>query len=147
MTEDNKRLFRRALKEVYEEGTLDLADELVHPAFVDHEPAHRDDFTGPESVKRTASRLLAAFGELRFDVEDEIAEGDKVVQLVIVSGTHTGLLFGREPGRGECGTRRRCHVLGHRVQPARQLAHSLQRTLVAACLQMQRAWERGVATP
>ena len=97
MCEDNKRLVRRALKEVYENGTLELADELVHPTFVDHEPAHADEFTGPESAKRTAARLLDAFGGLRFDVEDEIAEGDKVVQLVTMSGTHAGPLLGREP--------------------------------------------------
>ncbi|HEV2058693.1 MAG TPA: ester cyclase, partial [Solirubrobacteraceae bacterium] len=77
--------------------TLELADELVHPAFVDHEPAHAEQSTGPESVKRTATRLLAAFGDLRFDIEDEIAEGDKVVQLVTMSGTHNGPLLGREP--------------------------------------------------
>ena len=65
MSEDNKRLVRRALNEVYENGTLELADELVHPTFVDHEPAHADEFTGPESIKRTAARLLDAFGDLR----------------------------------------------------------------------------------
>lgn len=70
MRDDNERLVRRALKEVYENGALELADELVHTAFVDHEPAHADEFTGLESVKRTAARLLAAFGDLRFDVED-----------------------------------------------------------------------------
>ncbi len=36
----------------------------------------------------------AIFG---FDVEDEIAEGDEVVQLVTMSGTHTGPLLGRQP--------------------------------------------------
>jgi predicted ester cyclase len=95
-TADNKRLLRRVLEEVYEDGNLDLADELVHPAFVDREPAHPDERTGPESVKRTAAQLLAAFGDLRFDVEDEIGEGDKVVQVVTMSGTHTGPLLGRE---------------------------------------------------
>jgi predicted ester cyclase len=42
-------------------------------------------------------RLHSAFGELRFDVEDEIAEGYKVVQLVTMRGRHTGPLMGREP--------------------------------------------------
>ena len=37
------------------------------------------------------------FGDLRFEVRDEIAEGDKVVQLVTMSGRHTGPLMGREP--------------------------------------------------
>lgn len=95
--ENNKRLVRRALEEVYTNGDLELADELVHPDFVDHEPAHPDVPGGPDSVKQTVQRLQAIFGELRFDVEDEIAEGDKVVQLVTMSGRHTGPLMGREP--------------------------------------------------
>lgn len=88
MAEDTKALARRALEEIYEKGDLDLADELIHPAFVDHEPAHPDDAGGPESVKRTASRLHTMFAELRFAIEDEIAEGDRVVQRVTMSGRH-----------------------------------------------------------
>ena len=97
MSEDNKRLVRRALEEIYAKGDLEVANELVHPGFVDHEPAHPDLPTGPESVKQTVRDLQRAFGELRFEVEDEIAEGDKVVQLVTMSGRHTGPLVGREP--------------------------------------------------
>ena len=95
--EDNKRLVRRALEEIYANGDLELANELVHPDFVDHEPAHPGQPTGPESVKQTVRHLHGMFGELRFEVEDEIAEGHKVVQLVTMSGRHTGPLMGREP--------------------------------------------------
>jgi predicted ester cyclase len=97
VSEDNKRLVSRALEEIYTRGDLDLANELVHPDFVDHEPAHPELPTGPESVKQTVRRLQGAFGELRFEVEEEVAEGDKVVQLVTMSGRHTGPLMGREP--------------------------------------------------
>jgi len=96
-SEHNKRLVRRALEEIYANGKLELADELIHPGFVDHEPAHPEQPTGPESVKQTVRRLHATFGGLRFEVEDEIAEGDRVVQLVVMSGRHTGALMGREP--------------------------------------------------
>ena len=120
MGEDNKTLVRRALKEVYENGTLELADELVDPAFVDHEPAHADAFTGPESVKRTAARLLAAFSGLRFDVEDEIAEGDKVVQLVTMSGTHTGPLLGRAPSGRAFAVR---HIYVWRIADGKIVEH------------------------
>ena len=102
---DNKRLVRRALEEIYTQGGLELADELVHPDFVDHEPSHPGQPTGPESVKQTVRRLRSAFGELRFDIEDEIAEGDKVVQLVTMSGRHTGPLMGREPTGREFAVR------------------------------------------
>jgi predicted ester cyclase len=105
MSHHNKRLVRRALDEIYANGTLELADELIHPDFVDHEPAHPDQPTGPESVRQTARRLQSAFGGLRFEVEDEIAEGDKVVQRLTMSGRHTGPLMGREPTGTEFAVR------------------------------------------
>jgi hypothetical protein len=39
MSEHNKRLVGRTLDEIYAKGNLELANELVHPEFVDHEPA------------------------------------------------------------------------------------------------------------
>jgi predicted ester cyclase len=97
VSEDNKRLLRRALEEIYANGDLALADELVHPDFVDHESAHGEQPIGPDSVRQTVKHLHGMFGELRFELEDEIAEGDRVVQLVTMSGRHTGPLMGREP--------------------------------------------------
>jgi predicted ester cyclase len=94
---DNKQLVRRALEEIYTKGNLELANQLIHPDFVDHEPAHAELPAGPESVKQTVRSLQSAFGELGFEVLDEIAEGDKVVQLVTMSGRQTGPLIGREP--------------------------------------------------
>jgi predicted ester cyclase len=93
----SKQLVRRALEEIYAKGDLELANQLIHPDFVDHEPAHPELPAGPESVKQTVRGLQSAFGELGFEVLDEIAEGDKVVQLVTMSGRQTGPLMGREP--------------------------------------------------
>ena len=97
MSSDNKLLARRALEEIYAKGDLELVDELVHPEFEDHDPAHPDLPKGPESVRDTVRNLHGMFSELSFDVEDEIAEGDRVVQRVTMSGRHTGPLMGREP--------------------------------------------------
>jgi predicted ester cyclase len=96
-SDDNKRLARDALEGIYAKGDLDLVDGLVHHEFVDHEPAHTDQPTGRESVKQTVRQLHYAFSDLRFQVEDEVAEGEKVVQLVTMSGRHTGPLMGRAP--------------------------------------------------
>jgi predicted ester cyclase len=103
--EHSKRLVRGALEEIYGNANLEVANDLIHPDFADHEPAHPDQPTGPESVKQTVRRLHDAFGDLRFEVQDEIAEGDKVVQLVIMSGRHTGSLMGREPTGREFAVR------------------------------------------
>jgi predicted ester cyclase len=119
-SERNKRLARRALEEIYAKGDLELADELIHPDFADHEPAHPDLPGGPESVKQTVRSLNAAFGGLRFEVEDEIAEGDKVVQRVVMRGRHTGPLMGREPTGREFAVR---HVYIWRIADDKIVEH------------------------
>jgi predicted ester cyclase len=108
-SDDDKRLLRRALEEIYSNGNLELADELVHPEFVNHEPAHPDMPAGPESVKQTVRGLHDTFGELRFEVHDEITEGDKVVQRVTMSGRHIGPLMGNEP-TGKAFSMRQVHI-------------------------------------
>lgn len=120
MCEDNKGMVRRALEELYAKGKLDLAEELVHAAFVDHEPTHPDQPTGPESVKRTVQLLRSAFGDLQFEVEDEIVEGDKVVQRVMMSGRHTGPLLGRESTGKEFAVR---HIYIWRIADGKIIEH------------------------
>jgi predicted ester cyclase len=115
-----KRLVRRALEEIYANGDLDLVDELIHPDFVDHEPAHPDQPAGRESVRQTVRQLHGAFGGLRFDVQDEIAEGDKVVHLVTMRGRHTGSLMGREPTGREFAVR---HVYIWRIEGGQIVEH------------------------
>jgi predicted ester cyclase len=94
--QENKRLVRRALDEIYTRGDLALVDELFHPEYADHEPAHPEHPPGPDSVRETVRSLHAAFGDLRFEVHDEIAEGDMVVQRATMSGRHTGPLAGHD---------------------------------------------------
>jgi predicted ester cyclase len=120
VSEHNKRLVRRALEEIYANGDLELVDELIHPDYEDHEPAHPDHPPGPESVRETVRSLHRAFGELRFEVHDEIAEGDKVVQLATMSGRHTGLLMGHEPTGREFAVR---HVYIWRIADDRIAEH------------------------
>jgi predicted ester cyclase len=97
MSDDNKRLVRRALEEIYATGDLELVDDLIHADFADHDPAHPDQPKGPDSVRETVRNLHRMFSELRFEIEDEIAEDDRVVQRVTMSGRHRGPLMGREP--------------------------------------------------
>ena len=72
---------------------------------MNHAPEHPELPTGPESVKQTVRGLHDCFGGLRFDVQDEIAEGDKVVQRVIMSGRHIGPLMGNAPTGKEFAVR------------------------------------------
>jgi predicted ester cyclase len=85
--ENNKALVRRFIEEFYNRGNMDVADELLSPNFV-----ARDALTGEEAsiegYKREIAEQAATSSDLRFTIEEQIAEGEKVVTRYIGSGTH-----------------------------------------------------------
>jgi predicted ester cyclase len=104
MSEDNKRLARRVLDELFEDGNLDAAEELIHPRFVNHE-APPDNPQGPEGLKETVAWLRGLWGPMHFEIEDEICEDDKVVARVTMHGRHVGEFLGRPPSGKEFATK------------------------------------------
>jgi predicted ester cyclase len=130
MSDENKLLVRRAVDEIYARGTVEVADELVHPGFVDNDPSHPDLPTGPNSVKETVRSLQSTFGELRFQIEDELAEGDRVVQRVTMSGRHSGPLLGREATGRQFAVR---HVYIWRIADARSSSTGDPGTTSGSC--------------
>jgi steroid delta-isomerase-like uncharacterized protein len=95
--EENKAVSRRVAEEVFNGGNVDLADELYAPDYVLHDPSLPEDLHGPEGIKRYAAMTLGAFPDIRVAVEDQVAEGDKVVSRWTATGTHTGDLMGIPP--------------------------------------------------
>jgi steroid delta-isomerase-like uncharacterized protein len=95
-TEENKAVVRRLL-DVWEQGNIDLIDELLAPDYVNHSPATPEQPTGPEGLKGVVSMFRSAIPDLKMVVEDMIAEGDKVVLRYTLEGTHEGELFGIPP--------------------------------------------------
>jgi steroid delta-isomerase-like uncharacterized protein len=94
MSEQNKAVARQAL-EVFGSGDLDALDELIAADAVDHDSQNPNaHIHGPEGSKRTISMYRTAFPDLRMKVEDQIAEGDKVVTRWTAIGTHGGDLPG-----------------------------------------------------
>ncbi len=95
--EENKALSRRFYAEVVNQGNLDLIDELVAEDFVEHEQMPGLPTMGPEAVKAAFTMFLAAFPDLHIAADDMIAEGDKVVVRITMSGTHKGEFMGIAP--------------------------------------------------
>jgi predicted ester cyclase len=96
MSEENKRIARRVLEELFEQGNLDAADELIHPDFVNHE-APPNNPQGPQGMKETVAWLRGLWGPMRAEIEDEICEGDKVVARLTMHGHHVGEFLGKPP--------------------------------------------------
>src|SRR5437588_2692916 len=91
---------RRLLEETFNEGNLELIDQLVAPDAVNHdpaEPAQMRALRGPEVFKRTVQMYRAAFPDVRITVDDVIAAGDKVALRWHSEGTHRGELEGFAP--------------------------------------------------
>lgn len=88
--EENKAIARRVTVEVWEEGNLALADELISPNFTFHDPY--GETQGLDGFKQMVTATRAAFSNLQVTIEDQIAEGDKVVTRFTQRCTHTGEL-------------------------------------------------------
>lgn len=94
-TDELKVRARRLPDELLTQGDLAVADEFLAPDCVYHAPAPFP--PGVEGVKQWVRALRRAFPDLRAIIEDEIAEGDRVVQRLALSGTHTGEFLGIPP--------------------------------------------------
>lgn len=85
--EENKRLVRRFYQEI-DEGDLDAMDELVAEDYQDHSPPPFPGFApGREGLKQ-ALRLFWEATPGTHEIEDQIAEGDKVVTRLRARGIH-----------------------------------------------------------
>jgi predicted ester cyclase len=83
----NKALVRRFFEEGLGGGDLDLIDALVAPDAVMHNALILD---APSSVRGSVEMVRRAFPDLRVEVLDLIAEGDRVAAFLRLSGTNTG---------------------------------------------------------
>jgi steroid delta-isomerase-like uncharacterized protein len=96
MSEENKAISRRFF-ELWENGDLDALEEVVAPDSVDHDAYNPYGQEGLEGARKTLAMYREAFPDTRFTIEDQLAEGDKVVTRWTATGTHEGELMGMEP--------------------------------------------------
>ena len=89
--EENKRISRRIVEEGFSQGNYDVFDELVADNFQNHDPSAPPDLPpGREGLKELARFYRTAFPDAQVTVEDQIAEGDRVVTRYSARGTHQG---------------------------------------------------------
>ncbi len=86
----NMALAQRFQVEIFEQGHLEVADELLAPGFV----WHSDVPPGAAGVKTFASTVRAAFPDITMTADLIVAAGDRVAILWTLSGTHEGEFLG-----------------------------------------------------
>src|SRR5829696_673235 len=85
--EENKAIFRRYVEEVTNQGNLEVADEIFG-SYLAHQSDGSTLERGPEDVRRFTEEYRSAFPDWRVSIDEQIAEGDKVVNRVTLRGTH-----------------------------------------------------------
>jgi steroid delta-isomerase-like uncharacterized protein len=93
--EENKAIVRRFMEEAFGGGKPELVDELLDSDFVRYDPyIAAGEVRGAQTVKENIVWFRNAFPDLSCTVEEQVAEGDKVVSRWTLRGTHRGDFFG-----------------------------------------------------
>lgn len=104
MSQQNKQIDRRFYKEVWNEGNYALVDQVTAADYIGYTPPDQEP-VDREGVKRNIAILRQAFPDIHFTIDDQIAEGDRVVTRWTANGTHQGQFEGLPPtGRQACVT-------------------------------------------
>jgi serine phosphatase RsbU (regulator of sigma subunit) len=94
--EENKAIFRRYAEEVGNQRNFELVDEIFE-RYISHQPDGSTLVRGPEDVKRFHREFHSAFSNFHINIEEQIAEGDKVVSRYTMRGTHQRAFRGMAP--------------------------------------------------
>ncbi len=111
--EELKARARRLAEEVLSQGDLAVADELVSADYAHHVPGDRP-AAGLAGLKEMVTLMHRTFPDFHVIVEDEIAEGDRVVQRMTVRGTYALEFLGVARSAGQFSL---CAIDINRVGP------------------------------
>jgi predicted ester cyclase len=85
-----------------ENGDVELAEQIIATGFVNEEAGDDPDdverqLHGPAGFLATSRWLRDAFSDLRFELQETVAEGDTVMAAAVMTGRHTGPFNGIAP--------------------------------------------------
>jgi steroid delta-isomerase-like uncharacterized protein len=93
MSEENKAVNRRIFDEVWGTHNLDNVEKYFAASFTSH-PELPGVPQGPEGIKALVGMFAGAFSDTDLAIEDQIAEGDRVVTRWSATDTHVGEFMG-----------------------------------------------------
>jgi steroid delta-isomerase-like uncharacterized protein len=95
MEELNKQLVRAAVDEIWNRANYEQVSRFADENIAVHESSGT--IRGTESLVQYYRMLRDAFPDVRFAIEDQVAEGDRVVTRWQATATHTGAFQGMPP--------------------------------------------------
>jgi steroid delta-isomerase-like uncharacterized protein len=89
-TDQNKTIARRIVEEGWTKHNPMILEQLIATDAPLHDPQNPTISKGPQGAKTTLATYLKAFPDVKITIEREIADGEYVVQHLLVTGTNTG---------------------------------------------------------
>ena len=97
MSDEIKALARRIFEEVWNREDPSVVAQLYADDYVAHVASTPEPIRGVERFQQFVALFRVLSPDLHFEIEDQIAEGDKVVTRWTARGTTAGSLAGAEP--------------------------------------------------
>jgi steroid delta-isomerase-like uncharacterized protein len=87
----------RYYEEIWNQGRLEVCDELMAPDYMNHSAPLPGLPPGPEGLKQIVAAVRRAFPDVHYTIEDIVLGGDRAALRVTMRGTHGGDFFGVAP--------------------------------------------------
>jgi predicted ester cyclase len=85
---ENRDVARTAIEQVCARGDMELAPSCYAEDFADYFAS--SEYHGLEGVRKSTELYRQLFDDLRFEVVDQVAEGDRVANRWVLTGTNRG---------------------------------------------------------
>jgi steroid delta-isomerase-like uncharacterized protein len=92
--QDNKQVVRRLIEEAWNQGKTEVVSELLANNCRFHDEVFPHLNSGAENLRRHIESCRTGFPDLKFSIDDTIAERDEVVVHWTARGTHKGQFLG-----------------------------------------------------
>lgn len=93
----NERLIRCYFEEVWNQGRLDVLDELLAPDYLNHSASVPNPRPGPADLKPIVAQMRAAIADLHYEILDLVVTPTKAAVYLRVTGRHVAPLWGMAP--------------------------------------------------
>lgn len=93
----NRDLISRYFEKVWNQGNVDILDEILSSEYINHNPGFENPKPGPVGLKPIVLAIRKGFPDLKYIVERMVVAEDHVAVHVTMTGTHTGVFFGILP--------------------------------------------------
>ena len=84
-----RELVERVIEEIYNQGRLELIDELYSPDIM-REVIPMPPIIGREAMRRYVQEIRTAYPDLHIEIEQLLVDGNRTAASFVLTGTHEG---------------------------------------------------------